>query len=87
MRLLVSTNLVVSASSKYLIRNIPLARVVLSFDTRIKFLLGNIEFSVISKVIRSPSSLVLPSLGFYFIAHDFSINLFLPQTRASLGVY
>ena len=67
------TNLVVLALSKYLIRDTPFAR-QLSFDTRIKFLLGHIEFSVISQVIRGLSSLVLPSLpalGFYFIAYSF----------------
>ena len=35
-------------------------RVALSSDAHIKFLLCHIEFSIISKVIHSPSSLVLP---------------------------
>ena len=46
--------------SKYLIRDTP-PRVALSSDTRIKFLLNHIWFSIISKVIHGLSSLVLAS--------------------------
>ena len=61
----------------------------LSFGTRIKFLLGHIWLSISSKVIRGPSSLVLPSLPSLvsiLLPMVFNKSVFAP-TRASLGVY
>ena len=54
-----STNLVVLALSKYIIRTLPC---VASFDTRIKFLLGHIGFLCHIKGHSRSSSLVLASL-------------------------
>ena len=61
----------------------------LSFGTRIKFLLGHIWLSISLKVIRGPSSLVLPSLPSLvsiLLPMVFNKSVFAP-TRASVGVY
>ena len=60
----------------------------LSFGTRIKFVLGHIWLRISSKVIRGPSSLVLPSLPSLvsiLLPMVFNKSVFAP-TRASLGV-